>query len=171
MELEGEAYFDVARDTTRPFIVRTGQSVIQVFGTEFNVKAYPDEREERTTLVEGSVGLRHAGKVYMLRPNDQAVVEEGREVRLTQVDARKEGLWRTGMFVFERETLESLMGELARWYNVTVFYTNERLKTLHFSGELDRYEDIGRILHMVGLTTDVTFSLQGRTVIVSSGGE
>lgn len=107
----------------------------------------------------------------MLRPNDQAVVEEGREVRLTQVDARKEGLWRTGMFVFERETLESLMGELARWYNVTVFYTNERLKTLHFSGELDRYEDIGRILHMVGLTTDVTFSLQGRTVIVSSGGE
>lgn len=171
VELEGEAYFDVARDTTRPFIVRTGQSVIQVFGTEFNVKAYPDEREERTTLVEGSVGLRHAGKVYMLRPNDQAVVEEGREVRLTQVDARKEGLWRTGMFVFERETLESLMGELARWYNVTVFYTNERLKTLHFSGELDRYEDIGRILHMVGLTTDVTFSLQGRTVIVSSGGE
>ena len=171
VELEGEAYFDVARDTTRPFIVRTGQSVIQVFGTEFNVKAYPDEREERTTLVEGSVGLRHAGKVYMLRPNDQAVVEEGREVRLTRVDARKEGLWRTGMFVFERETLESLMGELARWYNVTVFYTNERLKTLHFSGELDRYEDIGRILHMVGLTTDVTFSLQGRTVIVSSGGE
>ena len=169
--LEGEGYFFVSRDEERPFTVRTARHAIRVLGTEFNVKAYPDEREERTTLVEGSVGLRHAGKVYMLRPNDQAVVEEGREVRLTRVDARKEGLWRTGMFVFERETLESLMGELARWYNVTVFYTNERLKTLHFSGELDRYEDIGRILHMVGLTTDVTFSLQGRTVIVSSGGE
>lgn len=168
VELEGEAYFDVANDTARPFLVRTKQAVVQVFGTEFNVKAYPDDEEERMTLVEGSIGLRRGERTYMLRPDEQAIVKTGKEVKVKAVDARKQGLWRTGMFVFERETLESIMGQLARWYDVTVFFSSEQLKGLHFSGELDRYGDIGQVLRMIELTTDVSFSVQGRTVVVSS---
>ena len=168
VELEGEAYFEVRHDDWMPFIVKTVSSSVRVYGTSFNVKAYPDDSFQKTTLEEGSVGLIVEGREYRLAPDEQAVWNAGNhEVEILKVDAALQSAWRSGQFMFGNERLEDIMAQLSRWYDVDIFFAAAELKELHFSGTLDRYEDIGRVLRMIGLTTDIAFTLKGRTVTIT----
>ena len=74
--------------------------------------------------------------------------------------------WRNGTFIFEEERLESILNRLSRWYNVDIFYQNESIKDLHFTGDLGRYEDFMEVLKLIGLTTNVEFVVNGRNIIV-----
>ena len=103
-----------------------------------------------------------------MRPSQLGVVgkSDGR-IDVETTDLAPHVAWRKGLFVFTNQTLEQLMGTLSLWYNVDVFFANEEVKRLHFTGCLRRYEDIGKLLKPIGETVGATFSVQGRTVCVS----
>lgn len=168
--LEGEAYFDVERDTARPFVVETGRQIVRVLGTAFNVNAYPDDEVHYATLVRGSVavGNKRDGDSRVLRPGEQIVMRaETGEVIVRQVDVRQVVAWKEGMFVFDGQTLEQIMSKLSRWYNVTVFYRNPGAKPLVFKGNLPRYSDFRQVLDILERSSDVRFGVRGRTVTVN----
>ena len=167
IELDGEAYFQVARDTTMPFVVRVGKNAVRVYGTSFNVSAYREDANMITTLETGNVGLWVGEKEYRLVPGDQAdvTVATGTVVK-HKVNAEAYCSWRSGTFIFEEERLESILNRLSRWYNVDIFYQNESIKDLHFTGDLGRYEDFMEVLKLIGLTTNVEFVVNERNIIV-----
>ena len=136
VELEGEAYFEVAKDVEKPFIVRMNEYNVRVTGTQFNVRNYSNE-SLATTLVEGGVQIERKGKVDRLRPGQQAVLENN-EIRIRVVNVEEQVAWRHGAFGFTQCRLENIMEELARWYDVDVFYMNQQVKDYHFSAWFKR---------------------------------
>ena len=167
IELDGEAYFQVARDSTIPFVVRVGENAVRVYGTSFNVSAYREDANMITTLETGSVGLWVGEKEYRLIPGDQVDVMVATGVVIKhKVNAEAYCSWRNGTFIFEEERLETILNRLSRWYNVDIFYQNASIKDLHFTGDLGRYEDFMEVLKLIGLTTNVEFIVNERNIIV-----
>ena len=163
VELTGEAYFEVSKDATRPFIVRANGVDVRVLGTSFNVAAYG--AEVVTTLVEGRVAVEAGSERVTLEPDRQAVWD-GERMEVRQVDASNYGLWRKGIFYFEDKRLEEILDALARWYGVEVFYVNPETKDMRFTVEIKRYENIDAILRRIAQTERVHFGVSGRTVTV-----
>ena len=163
VELTGEAYFEVSKDATRPFIVRANGVDVRVLGTSFNVAAYG--AEVVTTLVEGRVAVEAGSERVTLEPDRQAVWD-GERMEVRQVDASNYGLWRKGIFYFEDRRLEEILDALARWYGVEVFYVNPETKDMRFTVEIKRYENIDAILRRIAQTERVHFGVSGRTVTV-----
>ena len=169
VKLRGKAYFSVTKNVAKPFIVRVDDFSVRVYGTEFNVEAY-DPRRVETVLVEGSVGFRVGtdNPEQRLKPNQLAVVDAttGRsEVR--DVNVAPYVAWRHRDIVFIDEPLEHIMDDVARWYDVDVFFQNEELKRLRFDCNLPRYSDICDLFFFMERTSDARFSVNGRTVVVS----
>ena len=163
VEMEGEVYFEVAKNKEKPFIVTVNGVDIRVLGTSFNVSAY--QEEVVTTLVEGKVQLKKGNEQVILSPNQQAIWSDD-EFRVKQVDARNYVLWKEGIFYFEDVDLETILDDMARWYNVNVFYMNPALKEMKFSVEIRRYGDINEILRRIGQTKRVKFEIKYRTINV-----
>ena len=164
--LEGEAYFDVARDEEKPFLVRTPRGSVRVLGTEFNVNAYDDEAGVVTTLVEGSVRFSDGEKRVVLRPGEQ-VATGGREAwQVREVDVAEYVGWKNGVYVFNRRTLAELMEIVERNYDVTVFFANEECESLRFSGDLKKYDDLGDFLRFIETSGDARFVVKDKTVTV-----
>ena len=167
--LKGEAYFEVAKDVEHPFIVVTDDVQVRVYGTSFNVNTLGADGV-RTVLVEGKVGIRgqDLDREYVLKPNELAFYDwNSRDMKIETVDPDLYTLWRKGIFVFERETLENIMNTLSLWYDMEVFFQSESAKQLHFSGHMKRYEQIEDILHAITDATGVVFTINDRTVCVS----
>ena len=183
----GEAYLEVAKDAAHPFIVTTRQSNITVLGTSFDVKAYPDEPVDKTSLVEGlvKVGASSApspdsagssvrsgsatgpGDV-LLRPGAQAVVDCGRRLTVGAANLEEALAWKNGLFVFQSECLESITRKLYRWYNVDIVFNDNTLKNIRFTGRLRRYDDMNALLNMISSTSRVTFTRDGMRLIVDA---
>jgi len=169
--LEGEAYFEVAPDQSKPFIVTVKGAQIQVLGTSFNIKAYGDDQQSFTTLVEGKVKLRAsnpASPVCFLEPNQQAVFDpstSGFEVQ--KVDAAQIVQWISGKYSFTNQSLDEIMKTLSRWYDFNYQYENESLKSLRFEGGLNKYENIEPILEIIRRTGKVNVTVKGKEVLFS----
>ncbi|MDE6451704.1 MAG: FecR domain-containing protein, partial [Odoribacter sp.] len=118
--LTGEAFFEVQQDTTRPFIVRTNQFDIRVTGTQFNVRNYAQETAS-ATLAEGSIQLERNNRITPLCPGQQASWVEGK-VQVKEIDIEEAIAWRYGAFCFKQRRLESLLDEIARWYDIEILY-------------------------------------------------
>ena len=168
--LEGEAYFEVERDTSRPFVVETERQAIRVLGTSFDVNAYPGDELHYTVLARGSVavGDKRTGEERVLSPGEQLVfnVESG-GVIVERVDVGQAVAWKDGMFVFDGLTLDQIMTKLARWYNVTVFFRNAGADELVFKGNLPRYADFHAVLEVLEKSSDVRFDVNGHVVTVN----
>ena len=164
VELEGEAYFEVAKDVEKPFIVRMNEYNVRVTGTQFNVRNYLNE-SLATTLVEGGVQIERKGKVDRLRPGQQAVLENN-EVRIRVVNVEEQVAWRHGAFGFTQCRLENIMEELARWYDVDVFYMNQQVKDYHFSAWFKRSSSINEVINILEKTKKVSLDLKGRILTV-----
>ena len=163
VEMEGEVYFEVAKNREKPFIVTVNGVDIRVLGTSFNVSAY--QEDVVTTLVEGKVQLKKGNEQVILSPNQQAIWSDD-EFKVKQVDARNFVLWKEGVFYFEDVDLETILDDMARWYNVNVFYMNPALKEMKFSVEIRRYGDINEILRRIEQTKRVKFEIKDRTINV-----
>lgn len=166
--LEGEAYFEVQKDATRPFIVCVGRVEVLALGTQFNVSSFG--HKVFATLVEGAVKI-DAGRVQsrVLKPAEQAIVMEGTEdIEVKQVNTALYTSWKDGYYAFEQQSLREIMQTLARWYDIEVFFGDEEVSRLRFSGRLKRYEDISNFLSMIRLTNDVSFEMKGKSIIVKS---
>lgn len=168
VRLQGEAYFEVAKDSLRPFVVNSGDYRMQVYGTEFNLNTYNVDRVQ-LVLVTGSVGFQANTSVdeVRLKPGQlgEANVLTGEET-VREVNVAHYTAWRSGTVIFENETLSSIMEKLQRWYDVEVFFEHEDLKNMRFFGNLRKYAGIEEFLTCLEKTSDARFSVKGRTVVV-----
>lgn len=162
IQLQGEAYFDVTKDNSRPFVVETPKERVEVLGTHFNVNTYPDELTSRTTLLEGSVRVNSS---TVLLPGQQAIVGASGDLRVIPVDTQQVVAWRMGKFVFESEAIESVMQKIGRWYNVEITYAGS-VSDKTFSGTVSRFQDIHKLLDVIAYTSGVQFKLEGRRITV-----
>ena len=163
VRLKGEAYFEVAKNATKPFIVEVQDKEVRVLGTSFNVSDYADKFV--TTLVTGKVQVRTDHRDYVLDPSMQIRVE-GDKVLVDKVDVKEFTAWKDGLFVFKKRRLQEVMDVLSRWYDVDVFYQNSDLQDLHFTGTIQRYSEITDVLKFLEKTDMVKFNLKGKTLIV-----
>ncbi len=167
VELKGEAYFEVAKDKERPFIVKSRDANVRVLGTSFNVRSYDEEVGTQTTLVEGKVALVTPQSSFVLQPGQQGICKKGDEnIQVYTVDTRLYTAWKDGMFRFKNMPLEEIMETFSRWYGVEVQFEKDHLKKLHFTGNLKRYKNINPHLNMITLTTDVKFSVKEDVIMV-----
>lgn len=165
VRLQGEAYFEIAKNKNQPFIVHTTQFDVQVTGTQFNVRAYPGEMES-ATLAEGGIQLEKGGKTYSLKPGQQAYLEE-EEVQVRKVNLESAIAWRYNAFSFEETPLEEIMNELARWYNIHVFYLNPKVKELHFTAWFRRNCTLQEVIDILEKTGKINIELKGKTITVT----
>ena len=168
---KGEAYFEIAYNPDKRFVLTSEKSVISVLGTSFNVSAYEGE-DENITLVEGSVDLRprydpeEISKVR-LNPGDQAnVIDVNHKIRISKVNTEFYTSWKDGVFFFNYETLESIMTKLSRWYNFEISYASESVRSEVFFGKLKRYDTIENVLDLIRETNKVDFEIEGNVIIV-----
>ena len=168
--LEGEAYFQVTASKERPFVVKTKDMDVLVTGTEFNVKAYPDESNVQTTLLRGKVavfaGIDKKEKIE-IKPNQQAEwSRENVKLQVREVDPDLFVAWKNGHFIFRQDRLENIMKTLARWYDMEVVYLDESIKNMAFAGKLDRSEDITPILNVLRATDKLTVEVNGKRIVL-----
>lgn len=165
VELAGEAYFKVVRDSDRPFIVKTSRSEITVLGTEFCIRDYLDE-PNRTTLVKGAVRVSgFKGEACILQPNEQAKIEDG-EIRVSEVEPFYFTAWKDGYFIFHEATLETIMAELAKWYDFEYCFADSRSARVVLSARLQKHENIEVVLDILSRTDEVRFTQKEKTIIV-----
>jgi transmembrane sensor len=169
VELNGEAYFEVAKDSAHPFIVRTADQEIKVLGTHFNVNSYKDDGNTKTTLLEGSVHIGFSSNNnetgIIIKPGEQAYIKANK-IYIDQVKAEDAIAWKNGYFRFNNETLEQAMNKIARWYNVRIEYKEQSIKNRNVYGSLSRFSNIADVLNLLELTEAVDFEIEGNKIIV-----
>ncbi|MBS4766178.1 FecR domain-containing protein [Alistipes sp. kh20] len=166
--LEGEAYFEVAHDAKRPFIVESGGQSIRVLGTRFNVNGYDGDRAIYTTLVEGSVAITPlaGGEQVTLQPGQQATYSRRNDdqIAVAAVDTSQATAWMTGTFIFNRASITEIMESLARWYDFE-FEVSPLLDGLRFSGQFPRCEELDKILTIIASTgTGMQIDYDGKQI-------
>ena len=167
--LSGEAYFEVRKDSLRPFIVRVNGAEVTVLGTSFNVNTYGDDGQIYTTLVNGSVRIlsEKNGQEEVLTPGMQGVMNiQTGQLTVREVDVESYIAWREGRFVFRTMTLDLIMRQLQRWYDFEVFYQNPELKEYEFRGVIKRDMDLDKVLSVIKATTNVDFDVKGKVITI-----
>ncbi|SMC59645.1 FecR family protein [Pedobacter africanus] len=163
VELTGEAYFEVAKDKTHPFVVATDKQEVQVLGTHFNINSYADESVTKTTLLEGSVKVSSKGAERFLLPGQQSALR-GNDLNVYLVDTEEAIAWKNGDFRFNEADLSSIMRQLSRWYNVDVSFEKKPTAELfHFTASRNiSLADMQKIFEYNG----INFKIEGRMLIV-----
>ena len=169
--LDGEAYFTVAPDKNKPFTVVSTHASVSVLGTQFNFRAYPDERDVQTTLVSGSVIMQSEKYKQQIKliPGEQGVLEKN-SAKLTKqkVNTYLYTAWKDGRFAFRNARLEDLFSILARWYDLSIFYQSSEAKDIRFTGDLNKTDDFKSILKIIEQNERVTFTVNQRTVFIQA---
>lgn len=169
--LDGEAFFEVAHDANKPFVVRTQEIQIKVLGTSFNVKSYEKEDKIQTTLVEGKVlieSMDEQPKVVTLAPNQMATYhKESRKIVLnnkTDMDALAG--WKDGRLVFDNKPLEEIVIALERWYDVKIEVQDQRSLKCHFSAKIENLT-LTEVLELFKASDGIEYTIEGSEVIIS----
>jgi transmembrane sensor len=164
VELTGEAYFEVAPNKNKPFLVKTGQSTTRVLGTSFNIMAYNDEGPVKTTLLEGAVNVDEGGHSVLLQPGEQGIFNSG-SIATRTVNTRAVVAWKDGYYFFDRTPVQNVMRQIARWYNVDIVYKGAVPKD-EIVGRIPRTAYVSDVLHIMELI-GIHFKIEGRTIIVT----
>lgn len=167
VELSGEAYFEVARNKRKPFLVSSAGQTVEVLGTHFNISAYSDDNSLKTTLLEGSVKVvgKTSGQAMILVPDQQSNLSRGGMIKVAQVKAEDAIAWKNGYFLFDNEPLAEVMRKISRWYDVEIEYSG-RLTNETFVGQVSKFDKISEVLASLELTGVAHFKIEGRRVIV-----
>ena len=168
VEFTGEAYFEIAKDPNRPFVIHTQDQKIEVLGTAFNVTSYSDEEKIVTTLVEGKVELEMtSGEKVILEPNEQSVLYKSNGIiSKSTVNVESYVSWRHGVMYFEQLELEELLSRVSRWYDLEIRFENQEMKSKKFTGEIARYEEVTQFLEMLETSGIVEFNLEKNVITV-----
>ncbi len=170
IQLIGEAFFDVKTDSLCPFVVSSGDHLVKVYGTSFNIKSYKNDTYIATTLIEGKVAVSTNNKNAIeqeLTPGYQSIYQKESNVFNQQkVNIKKFTAWKDGRFYFRNMRLDDMAEVLGRWYDVEFQFKNENTKQLTFNGNLKRYENIQTILNQLVKTNEITFSAYDKIIYV-----
>ncbi len=167
VQLSGEAYFEVAHDRTRPFIVASKEQQVQVHGTKFNVNGYGDRQGTITTLAEGSVEVFVARKSELLVPGQQSVLK-GSSLKLQQADMETALAWKNGNIIFKSARLEEIMQQITRWYDIEVVYEG-KIRDRVFTGGISRNSKLSVLLNILnnsGISAEIAERPQGKVLVL-----
>ncbi len=171
VELTGEGYFEVTKNAVQPFIVKAGDTKVQVLGTHFNISAYRDDASVITTLLEGAVNVSGKGGDALLKPGQQSIYSNNK-IQVSAAEVEEAVAWKNGYFRFNNEDIESIMKKVSRWYNVEVEYRGD-VKGKKFWGTFSRTKSLSELLANLELTESIKFKIvpgdasgNGRRVIV-----
>ncbi len=166
VELTGEGYFEVNGSEHYPFLVKKGNTMITVLGTRFNVNAYEDEPAMKITLLGGKVKVERGASQAILGPGEQAVLTN-REDKITVLpgaDIDQAVAWKNGRFLFNSADIETVMRQVARWYDVDIVYESRITETI--TGSLPRPENVSQLLGILEAAGKVNFTINGKQIIV-----
>ncbi len=167
IELTGEAFFDVKTDKEHPFTINTSGAInIRVFGTSFNVRAYPEDEEINATLVNGSVSVidNQGNELTKLVPGENAKYSNSsRKILVSQVDTDFYTSWKDGMVTFRNESLGQIALKIERWYNVKIIIENEKLANELYNGTIMKNKPIDQILEVFRVTSSLKYQIIPRT--------
>lgn len=165
--LDGEAYFMVAKDKSRPFIVHTMQGDVRVYGTEFYVNTRAKNNAMEVALVKGSVGVRPvSGRELQLIPGEQAIVA-GPLLSVKKTDVEQFIAWNEGKFAFQEWKLERVMEVLSRWYGYKVEYQSEGVRQEIIDGYFSRYSNLRSTLDGLEAALDIKITIDNQTIIIN----
>jgi len=166
VELTGEAFFDVAHDESRPFIVQSSNVQIEVLGTEFNVSNYADNKFSQITLIEGSVNVSNAnGDNVVIKPGEQATVYYNQNnINVQLADVQKSVAWMAGRLIFNDDKLEDLIPRINQWYGVKFVLIGEGVKKMRFTGTLKKENDLIYFLQMLKYTKGISYEINNEQV-------
>nr|WP_121272743.1 FecR family protein [Pedobacter schmidteae] len=159
--LNGEAYFEVAKDKAHPFIVQSKKQRVEVLGTHFNISNYDDDSTARTTLLEGSVKINEA----QLKPGQQSVLTDN-QLKVIPADIELAMAWKNDDFVFKGEDFKTTMRKIARWYDVDIVYDQHLAENIELGGWVSRKSKLSEVLRRIELAGNVHFKIEGRKIIV-----
>jgi transmembrane sensor len=165
VELSGEAYFEIAKNAAMPFNVLVNNMNVQVLGTHFNVMAYKDESEIKTTLLEGAVKVTSGSAVGLLKPGKQARLDNSGNIIIADADIETEMAWKNGLFLFDYTDIKTIMRQLNRWYDADIGYEgNITHKT--FTAQIPRNTNLSAVLKKLELTGGIHFKIEGKKILV-----
>ena len=167
MRIDGEAYFDVAHDASRRFVVHADTVSVSVYGTAFNISSYADEGAIETTLVRGSVEVRSGHRRAMLQPGQQARVgREGAIFDVRQVAAEDYAAWTRGLFTFNDETIASICRKLSRWYGVEIVPRGVDADKVRYTGVVKRYETFAEMARLLARTDQIRADVEEGKIVL-----
>jgi hypothetical protein len=164
VELIGEAYFEVTKNTAKPFMVKVDKMQVKVLGTHFNIMAYSDEAEIKTTLLEGAIQLNNGSKRNFLKPGQQGIVKDD-NVQVIDADTDEAIAWKNGFFEFRRVSIQDIMKQLSRWYDTEVTYEG-KIPDDEFVGKIERNVKLSQVLHILELN-HVHFKIENKKITVT----
>ena len=163
VEITGEAFFEIAKDGSKPFHVKAKDMAVEVLGTQFNVNAYPDEPDSRTTLLEGKVKVIAGGEM-ILAPGQQASVNKGITL-VSDADIDQAVAWKSGLFDFSHADLPTVLRQLSRWYDIDVKFEGT-VPARSFHGKITRDLQLSQVIRLLQ-DVNVRFRIEGKTLIVT----
>lgn len=164
VELSGEAFFDVKHNEKMPFRVQARNTVTEDIGTQFDIEAYDDMSAVKTTLIQGAASVSAGTRRALLKPGQQA--RSGNELSVVSVNAENVIAWKNGFFHYEDETLENIMKDVSRWYDVKVVFEDESLKNEHYGAVTNRFANISSFLNLMQDMGTLDLQLNDRTLTV-----
>lgn len=166
VELKGEAYFEIAKNSAMPFRVRSNGAQIEVIGTHFNVKAYGNEKRMKTTLVEGSIKITAGNSSHLLKPGQQAILTKGELKVLDNVDIEEQVAWKNGLFIFKDATIEEVMSQVASWYDLNVSFEGKIPEKL-LTGKVSRSVNSTEFMNLLNYA-GVKFKITGKNIVIAN---
>ncbi|MDP4183665.1 MAG: DUF4974 domain-containing protein [Bacteroidota bacterium] len=169
VELTGEAYFKVAHDGMKPFIVKTKAYSVKVLGTEFNLMDYDDYHRTETTLFKGSVEILNNNNdlVYTLKPGEKIIYSENSgRFEMKKINDSSTAAWKDNVFFFEDVSFKELCSRLSRWYDVDVILSDKSLENIRFRGKFKNKKSIWQVLNIIKETTPISYTLNDRKLII-----
>lgn len=165
--LTGEGFFEVAKDKAHPFIVDTKGQSVEVLGTHFNINAYENSSAIKTTLLEGSVRISElSSKISKtLKPGQQAKVTNNL-IDIAEVEVDDAVAWKNGKLIYDWETLDMIMADVSRWYNVDVIFKDDSIKKEEFFISVNRWDKVSKLLKVIEKTKGVVFEIKGNQITV-----
>lgn len=168
VEITGEVYFEVAKNKAKPFFVKASDQVVEVLGTHFNINSYSDEPAVKTTLLEGSVKISrlNSQSSALLKPGQEAVNKISGPIIVQDADMQQAIAWKNGFFQINDASIETIMRQAARWYDVKIVYEG-KIPERKFSGRIRRDVNASQFLEMLTYF-NVHFRIDGDTIIVKN---
>jgi ferric-dicitrate binding protein FerR (iron transport regulator) len=176
VELDGEGYFEVTKDAAHPFRLMIHSMQVDVLGTSFDVMAYSNEQDSKTTLVNGSVRLTGGGTSSILLPGQQGAIrksagnKEEDGISVTEADLEETLAWKEGKFRFVNADIQTIMRQIERWYDITVVYQGS-LPARRLSGAFSRKQNVSNLFEALEDVSDAQFTISGNTVTVVAAGK
>ncbi|MBC7508981.1 MAG: FecR domain-containing protein [Ferruginibacter sp.] len=167
VEITGEAYFEVTKNASMPFTVKVNNNTsVQVLGTHFNINAYSDEAEIKTTLLQGVVKISRGSSSSLLKPGQQAQINKNGSIKvIPDADMEEAVAWKNGNFQFNSADIATVLRQASRWYDIEIVYAGNKIPDDKFSGKISRAVNLSSLLKWMQWS-DVHFKLEGKKLII-----